>query len=506
LKSLAERKLIEFEDENASHIKAFAEIHIMTRNLTKFLSMISLMEIPKNSDVRQVLKKISECTELHKPIKRADKTMLNALTGSIRYGNENPKVKTESEKAFVLLQSVIVENDLHEFSLRTEQAEIVEASLRLIKSLKELSLLHESGKVLESTVLLDRALHTRLWEWSKANVFKQCKGIPDDVVMRLQENGLFRFETVFGMSVNQIKAKIDCSLSDAVKVMEFTNTMFKSKLVFSSKIVGNNVNIEIEGTHPLPERSPVFYDLICYNALNGDLICYRNNIQSDTFQELRFSVPLKGPVPAESLKSALYASVVGLDFIIYPVIWKTCQTSPDTNEVVAPPEKKRRIQKIPKGSSSNKKVSQVVNPFENFKLQTPILPIIKHEPSFMLTQSATVSSSTCNFFTSSTNNSYLSETVPVKLPGSNEIPVIYFFSRNNRFILIFFRFMFAQYPITIVKTAMFLMKKPKSIISLTDTTNKRIFIMDILLLQCRTWLILFLLKKWMNLIKLSCRE
>jgi hypothetical protein len=437
LKSLEERKLIEFENENVAHIKAFPEIHIMTRNLTKFLSMISLMEIPKNSDVRQVLKKISECTELHKPIKRADKTILNTLTGSIRYGNENPKVKTESEKAFVLLQSVIVENDIHEFSLRTEQAEIVEAALRLIKSLKELSLLHESGKVLESTILLDRALHTRLWEWSKSIVFKQCKGIPDDVVMRLQENGLYRFETVFGMTVNQIKAKIDCSLSDAVKIMEFTNAMFKSKLVFSSKIVGNNVNIEIKGTHPLPERSPVFYDLICYNALNGDLICYRNNIQSDTFQELKFSVSLKGPVPAESLKSALYASIVGLDFIIYPVVWKTFQTSTDSNEVEAPPEKKRRIQKIPKVFSSNKKASQVVNPFENFKLQTPIFPVIKHEPSLTLTQSATVSSSTSsNFFTTSANNSYLSQTGPARLP-SNQIPVISFFSRNDLFISYF---------------------------------------------------------------------
>jgi ATP-dependent DNA helicase HFM1/MER3 len=72
LESLHEQQLIEYDTQNEIVVPC-EEVHIMSRNLTRFMSMILLMKISKTADIMQILYALSDCEEIHKPLRRSDK-------------------------------------------------------------------------------------------------------------------------------------------------------------------------------------------------------------------------------------------------------------------------------------------------------------------------------------------------------------------------------------------------------------------------------------------------
>lgn len=354
--------------------------------MTRFYSMIQLLKISKLADIRMVLHYLSQCEELHKPLKRTDKSTLNSVMKNIRFTNPNQKVKSDSDKSFILIQLAISEIELLDFSLRAEQAEMVESSIRLLRALKEISILHENGKVLESCLILDRSLHKRIWEWSQSNVYAQCQEITQNIRTRLKELNLHSFESVCGMSAAQISSQTDCSLAEAEKILNFTNIMLRSKLTLSTTLRGQQLIFKIQGTHDKNLRVPLSYELISYDATNGNLICYRNNIIADGFNDLEFQVNMKTNTSLENIRSTLLCCVVGLDYTIQPLVWNGT-----TRNGEEPASKKRRGSKTStlydeNSSLSSRQIpaspklsqrSTNKNPFDQFKFQAEAFPKIE---------------------------------------------------------------------------------------------------------------------------------
>eukprot|EP01031_Cornospumella_fuschlensis_P029971 gene29971-36199_t len=138
LKELLEAKLILIDMEGL--IFPLAEAHIMSKTLIKFNSMCILMQLPANNSLQQLLHSFSLCEELHKPVKRTDKKVLNDLMKFIRFPVRE-RVQEPRHKCYVLLQATIsFLPDIKDFTLRIEQAEIVENALRLLYGLKDLSI------------------------------------------------------------------------------------------------------------------------------------------------------------------------------------------------------------------------------------------------------------------------------------------------------------------------------------------------------------------------------
>ena len=182
---LAGARVVNF-DEVTQRIEPRVEAHVMTKYLVLFPTMRMLTELPLTADnpLAQLLKAIcSGSAELSKPVRRAEKRLLNDTMKAIRFPLKL-RVQEPWHKAYVLLQAAVGRLEAatgggfaRDFSLRVEQAELVESTLRVLSALSELARERGRGEQLETAILLDRALRIRMWESGYASIFLQCPGL-----------------------------------------------------------------------------------------------------------------------------------------------------------------------------------------------------------------------------------------------------------------------------------------------------------------------------------------
>lgn len=350
----------------------------MSRHLTRFSSMLLLMKMESNSDLLSVLKTLAECEETHKPIRKSDKKTLNGFSRQVRFPL-NAKIQSPDQKAFVLLQAVVSSKfQISDFNLRIEQAEVVEKSIRLLRALHELSIIKGWGRTLESTILLDRALNTRLWEWKHTNVFSQCPNLSADILEKLSEAGMLSFQSVEGLNPMLLARQIDCSESIAGDIIRFAALASKSQrfLVLSER----NQMLTIQVQAP-PRETTTFqlnYELVGYDSKTGQLLCHRL-IPSNSDDTINFTVRLETQGQFNHVKCGLFASMVGLDFIVHPKasVLSFTEERPDTETTSATGESARSHKKRKIDSTHSASLTQ--SPFEAFKCRDPSIPFISSQ-------------------------------------------------------------------------------------------------------------------------------
>jgi len=185
------------------HTEAF----IMTRNMIKFKTMQLLMQLPPDCTMQKLLEGLSKAEELHKPVRKDDKKVLNGFNNTsdmLRYNNKSVttegcampanKIKLVQEgwhKCYILVQAAIARIAITDFSLRLEQSEIVDSLVRILHALKQYCIdktdssvivdansaekrnANCGGKLLLLTRLLLRAVTHRAWDEYQAS----CGGI-----------------------------------------------------------------------------------------------------------------------------------------------------------------------------------------------------------------------------------------------------------------------------------------------------------------------------------------
>jgi hypothetical protein len=331
---------------------------------------------------------LSFCEELHRPLRRAEKKVLNDWMIRVRFPMKD-RVQQPSHKSYVLLLAAIARIHIKEFTLRIEQAEIVDNALRLLRCLQELSLHNCEGCLLESCILLERALRTRLWE-SGGNIFIQCAGLTDSTRDAMQLSGLTTLDRVIECSLQQLTRDLRCNINEARTILFFSQELIGSRLIATMDTIdGSQLSITVRtlqtnnGGSILQPTSNVGYQLVVVDSDTCRLLCYRN-IQPQMKQSfengggngtLRFVIPLPAQTLMDRVKLALYASVVGIDFVQEPVLVKSADIVKPQKRVVIRNKARMKLTPTAIGSDTPR------NPFETYKLQPTAVVSSSTSPS-----------------------------------------------------------------------------------------------------------------------------
>lgn len=281
------------------------------------------MQIPSDCSVEKLLQELSQAEESQKSVKRLEKATLNNLLKSCRYPSKL-RVKDASQKTFVLLQAAIERMTIEDFTMRVEQSEIVEQSLRVLSAIHQLSLEKEKGKLLESCIFVARSLRQRMWETGSACIFSQMPGIGENFRKSLLAKGILQLGDLNPLSQRQLQERTQCSAIDAQRLLNFGRLLLMNtvrldvdysntgNVVFHLIPVSNHTGAGV--SVPTDKLSTVSFQLVCYQATTGKLVCHRK-VESGC-NRCQYEVSLPDSMSPLDISCSLIADYVGMDVII----------------------------------------------------------------------------------------------------------------------------------------------------------------------------------------------
>jgi len=256
IQELAKKKMIALHHrEEGSAIEALAECRIMTQACIRFNSMALIMDMANSADLDLLLHSLSMSEELHKPLRRSEKKVLNDIAKNMRFPYKSKQTtKESSHKAYVLMQAAVSRVPLGsgdgDWALRVEQSEIVEQALRILAALVEYAKESNKGALLEAAIVVERALKLRCWgdgtdsPLLQQPVFSKLTGA---VVKKIQDRGL-GFRDLDGLQLHEIRELIVCNDAEAQELHNLCvgakAASFNIKL---SKGGGDTLNVDLLG-------------------------------------------------------------------------------------------------------------------------------------------------------------------------------------------------------------------------------------------------------------------
>lgn len=287
----------------------------------------------------QLIEELSHCEELHQPLRRQDKAILNDAMKKIKYPLK-VKVQEPWHKTYVLLQASAARIVFVDFSNRVEQGEITEKAIRIISAVRDLSYHNGLGKLLESAIFLDRALKTRQWGLGPNNkqspnesIFYQCPGLTADkaIVTNLCESGIWAANEVIGLSESRICRQAQCSNNDAKRILDFAAYCLANQVSGSAYLVKDLTqsakftiqmslnNYQNFGGGINPKGFPdVTYQVLAYHTSSCQLVCYRQltNIRTNLASNVEFTASVASDTKFEDIRCLAIASIAAMDVAI----------------------------------------------------------------------------------------------------------------------------------------------------------------------------------------------
>jgi hypothetical protein len=315
----------------------------MTRNLIRFATMDTLLQLPASTDLQQVpvgqlpalsvganllrlflsqlLAELSRSQELSKPVRRLEKSVLNDFMRSVRFPLKQ-RVQEPWLKTYVLLQAAVGRVEVKDFALKVEQAEIVECGLRVLAAVRDLAVHRELGRLLESTILLDRALRLRLWEGSYGSVYLQCPGLLSATLNCLVLRGVRTIGDALGCSLVKVQDMAGCTQAEARCILALAKLLHEGSRVVRATLSQGTLRIEVSSASTASisaaadsfaahDRATPTYHLVVYDAQTGTALCIRN-IPHDA-QRAEYTVRCPSDLPLSRVQCSLLSDYVGVD-------------------------------------------------------------------------------------------------------------------------------------------------------------------------------------------------
>lgn len=249
-------------------------------------------------------------------MRRTEKKLLNDLMKTVRFP-QRERVQEPHQKCYVLLQVAVGGVDIKDFSLRIEQADIVENATRLLKGLQELCIHRGLGCLLEAAILLERALRTRLWEGAASCQFAQCPGLSPTTLKTLQDNGIKSVTDLYGSSLVQVQARVNCSSAEARSLLHFAASLHRCKLTAQMLAADDHmVKIKVdlaEAEGGLTGLQAIPFLLLAYDVDTAQLVCFRRLPVGCQGAEFVIKLP-QTVAGVSSLRCRILGSLVGADF------------------------------------------------------------------------------------------------------------------------------------------------------------------------------------------------
>ena len=226
---LEQAGIIALDPASRHHITPQIEAFIMTRNMIRYETMITIMHMPTNCGLQKLLEELSLAEECQKTVTRNQKKPLNEMYKASRFATRL-KVKESSHKTLVLLIAAIERVVIRDNSMRVEQMDMVEQVMRVLSAVHSYALEKGKGKLLESAIYIRRSLAQRLWENEDNLMFLQVPGASSGFLNRLIEKGVTSPEDLKGRTQQLIQQDTDCSAADAQRLLNFGHVCNINKL------------------------------------------------------------------------------------------------------------------------------------------------------------------------------------------------------------------------------------------------------------------------------------
>ncbi|RYH08478.1 hypothetical protein EON65_40885 [archaeon] len=209
-----------------------------------------------------MLHSFSLCEELHKPVKRTDKKLLNDLMKFIRFPVRE-RVQEPRHKCYVLMQAII-------------------------------------------TFLPDI-------KTGSSSPFLQCTGLSDKTRRALQDSGTYMVTDIFGSTLAQVTGRLGCTDAEAKVLIQFAASVQCCKLCASiDSLHDNKVKLIVslvEKEKRVIALQAMSFHLLCYDVYTSRLLYYRYLPAGFQGGEYIFD-----KYPQDSLRVRILGSLVGADF------------------------------------------------------------------------------------------------------------------------------------------------------------------------------------------------
>jgi len=300
--------------------------HVMSHHMVDFESMKLIMQLPFDSETRQLLVMLSKFDGLHRPVRRSEKRFLNNAHKAIKYKFEGPpskvRVQEPRQKIFVLLQAAIGQQFLDDYTLRQEMSSAVEYSTRMLAATEEYSVYgSKHGIVALRSLCLRRSLAVSLWG-AGDGVLNQLRGVGQETTAKLRFNGIISFNNVldttekaldkaagrsapFGKKLRHAVADI---LSNSLKMTTETEESESERKYIVCHLSRPSIPNDAlkDDSHSVAVR----FTLLAYTDRPHGCLVFRQNVESPG--EHRFRCPEK----FGKIQIHLISSLIGLDEVI----------------------------------------------------------------------------------------------------------------------------------------------------------------------------------------------
>lgn len=240
IQKLIEVGLIESRGEEA--ISPLPACHIMSQTMVPFEAMTLISTLPFDATLCQILKTISEMETLHCPVRRLEKSDLNACHKSeiIRFKLEGPlskvRIQKPNQKAFVLLQAYIARENFENFTLRQEMSTLADKAQRILSAAQDYSVKgSKHGQVALQCLKLRRSLDVCLWG-EKSGIMNQIKDVGHKCTNQLKFNGIVNFDHVLSSTEDQIEKAAGRPKPFGKRLQNAVSKILQGKLSLSAEI------------------------------------------------------------------------------------------------------------------------------------------------------------------------------------------------------------------------------------------------------------------------------
>lgn len=302
--------------------------HVMSQHLVDLQTMELLSSLPHTLGQSELLQTIAKIEELQRPVRRAEKRILNELHKSLKYRLDGAlskiRIKEPWEKAFVLLQAWIQETTPSDITLQQETRMVVEYAERILSSLEEYSVRHsKNGSIAAQAIYLRRCITKRMWKEHRGSLGSlQCVG--REAGLALQMSGISSMQLALLKDDAELERAAGRTPPFGRNLRVAATQVLQSSLSISAEIQmtdGSNrpaaVLCEIVPRHPARETdmnqtcgditSGKYYTLVAHTNEPNSCILYKRNISGSC----SFNIPC--PVHFAQIDIHLIASDVLLD-------------------------------------------------------------------------------------------------------------------------------------------------------------------------------------------------
>jgi hypothetical protein len=301
----------------------------MSQQLVTYEAMELFVGLPFDASQCQILQALTEIADIHRPVRRSEKKVLNETHKMIKYKLPGPpskvRVQKPPEKAFVLLQAGIGQIYLEDYAMRQEMSSMVDYSSRMLVAVEEYSVrgsMH--GRVAVQSLKLRRSLATSLWSAGEG-ALNQLVGVGQTTTASLKFNGITTFEDVLASTEGEIEKAAQRIAPFGVKLRSAVSKILQRTLKVSGEIeftpgcstpkaiicrLGLRKDVPLLGSGSDDRKGSaavVTYTLIVHTDRPGGCLVYQKNVSCPG------TYKVASPTEFGKITMQLVASMVGLD-------------------------------------------------------------------------------------------------------------------------------------------------------------------------------------------------